>query len=227
MKKIIISLCVIFGLSYGLSAQNHVVKLNVPALGLGNVYGTYEYVLTDHISAALGGSYLLNRKIPFLELLDMNPENKVQYLKMKGYALTPEIRYYTGSKRARGLYLAPYLRYSNYKLEGIYTDNEVSYENGGHIKSLGGGLALGYQWLINDRFSIDLNAGLGYMTNDIVYRVNSESLAANYPAQLGNLQEMIDLLGDPDIEISASEASTTFNKSSLMPRFGLSLGYAF
>ncbi len=228
MKKLITTISVLFGLMGASFAQDHVVKLNVPALGLGNVYGTYEYVITDKMSASLGASYMFNRKIPFLGMLDMDPSNKVQYLKMNGYSITPEFRYYLGDKgRAQGLYAAPYFRYSNYDLAGTYVDNNVEYENGGFIKSIGGGLGVGYQWLLGDRIAIDLNAGLGYMGNDIEYNVTSEDASANYPAQLGNLQEMVDLLGDPEVEVTASSAKATFKKASFMPRFGFSVGYAF
>ncbi len=107
-----------------------------------------------------------------------------------GLMITPEFRFYPKGN-GKGFYLGGYLKYSNYKLGTTQTntyalsndeynalDTQADYYNDVNhsakeiditsnidykLKQFGGGLQLGVQWLIADRFVIDWGfIGFGY-----------------------------------------------------------------
>lgn len=157
-------------------AQKNVVKLNLTPLIIRDVTVQYERVFLEKFSVALGMSYMLNGpqpsyipKIPF-----------VDGLKFSGFSITPEIRIYPHILKGapRGLYLAPYLKYSRYSLDAnvawsgtfdVPTPNSIptapqsvpvtmsqTFNLKGSFSGMGAGLLIGKQMIIADHISIDL-----------------------------------------------------------------------
>ena len=93
------------------------------------------------------------------------------------WAFVPEYRFYLTDDAPRGLYFAPYAKIKprGFNLSGSYTRPDSIDINGGIINTVsanvqfkagwntyGGGFMLGYQFIINNRFSIDIAPlGLG------------------------------------------------------------------
>jgi hypothetical protein len=81
-------------------------------------------------------------------------------LKYSGWGVTPEYRIYVAAqdRALDGVYVAPYLRYQNYKLK----DTNAEPENETTLSTIGGGAVIGWQNVSKGGFIINLFAGPGY-----------------------------------------------------------------
>jgi hypothetical protein len=165
----------------------NVVKLNLFSLALTNISLQYERQLNRNFSAGLGFSTLVPRSLPKA----FTSGSEFASANFGGWAVTPELRFYTGKNDVndapKGFYLAPYMRIANYrlKLDYDYVDNGkvTSYSATGRYKGTGFGLMFGYQWIISNRVSIDwwmlgIHGGAGKIQLEMVddFRNNKESL---------------------------------------------------
>ena len=148
-------------------AQKAVVKINPLSLFVitANLQG--EYALNEKMSAQLG-FYIGSINLGFGA---SGTDGGVNYT---WYGITPEFRYYVqnATKDApRGLYVAPFLRYSNvsYDFTGTVFDPDANANTtatiGADLNSFGGGVTLGYQWLFGDVFALDLFLGPQYRSS--------------------------------------------------------------
>ncbi|MFP4664381.1 MAG: DUF3575 domain-containing protein [Bacteroidales bacterium] len=162
-----------------------------------------------------------------------------------------------------GFYVAPYLRYNSYsfKTSVVYTDNisEAEYEdldpeeqehavmqpNGsyeftghglfdGSLKRFGGGLAIGYQWLIGENFTIDWTF-LGLGVERWNFGIEAINETENYDPDFEEWSDEIDseaedffFIGDK-IEIETEPDRIKMNLPLTMPSFysSFTIGYAF
>lgn len=151
----------------------HVVKINASQLALKNISLQYELGFHKNMSVALGYSNFLKRGIPS-QIYENNNADGYKLPYMKGWAITPEFRFYPGKKEEKpaphGFYLAPYLRYSKYTLGADYIETDPNtmakrqYELTGTYKGTSAGLMLGSQWIVGKHFSFDwwiMGAGAG------------------------------------------------------------------
>lgn len=160
MKKGILSFVVFFMLfANGVFAQQGVLKWNPLSLIINCYNGSFEYVIKERYSAQLGG-YFIN----FSQ--EVKEKNHFTYFKLNGFSFTPEFRYYIFKEAPNGLYVAPFLRYQNLLFKsheeldtlGQTFTNDEKYR----FQTLGGGFTLGYQWIRNGRYSIDVFVGPSY-----------------------------------------------------------------
>lgn len=151
----------------------HVIKLNASQLALKNISLQYELGFHKNMSVALGYSNFLRREIPS-QIYSNDKADGYQLPYMKGWAITPEFRFYPGKKEEKqaphGFYLAPYMRYSKYTLGADYIEIDATtkairkYEMTGTYKGSTVGLMLGSQWIVGKHFSFDwwiLGGGVG------------------------------------------------------------------
>lgn len=123
MKRSILTLIVVlaFAKSYG---QDNNIKLDVVPLALGKINLSYERVVNEHQSAQIKLGFLIPRSLPgslydVSEVEDYGGTASLQN-KIKGFSVSGEYRFYTGSSRKqalRGFYVAPYLKWNKYKIE--------------------------------------------------------------------------------------------------------------
>lgn len=144
-------------------------KLNVTSLlGWRIVEGQYEYAFHSKLSFQLGAAFRipsnfgLTRILPDQEL-GIGETDPFEELRYSGFRITPEIKFYPGNNKEapQGFYLAGYARYYNYSLQtGTFTaDLDGTLEEADarfSISSLTFGAGIGTQWIINDRFTIDV-----------------------------------------------------------------------
>lgn len=146
----------------------NIIKLNVPDMFVRNFTFQYERVINQRISVALGVRGMPNGKIPLSSALlnasglgivsGFTPLNKI---KVNGFAITPEMRFYVGKKGyGQGFYLAPFYRYSQAKLKEInidydFTAGEKLIKLNGKSSVNMGGLMIGAQWFLGERISLD------------------------------------------------------------------------
>lgn len=82
-------------------------------------------------------------------------------LKLRGFGITPEYRYYVGKKEAmNGFYVGSFLRYQQFKL----SDKE---DNAGKLSTYGGGFLIGNQWIFSKKVILDAFIGPSYNHGDV------------------------------------------------------------
>lgn len=151
----------------------HVIKLNASQLALKNISLQYELGFHKNMSGAISYSNFIRREIPS-QIYSNDKADGYQLPYMKGWAITPEFRFYPGKKEEKpaphGFYLAPYMRYSKYTLGADYIEIDPNtgatrnYEMTGTYKGSTVGLMLGSQWIVGKHFSFDwwiLGGGAG------------------------------------------------------------------
>jgi len=192
MKNILISILLIFPIilnaQYSGSKSNTGVIKITPTnfiLGIGTIGG--ELPLSKKISTQLGFSALANETTFW---------NRTLNAKIKGYFITPEIRYYVKGEVPKGFYMSIWARYGDFKART--TTNAIAFDIANY-KILGFGGVLGFQSFIRingiNIFVLDVYFGAGY------YKFN-------YQARFHQHGRLV-----PD-EITM-----------LLPRFGISLGF--
>ena len=231
-------------------SQENSVKINLLGLPFRNVIIQGERKLTDNLSVQLGVNVLLKGKIPFTSSLttstNVNSGGEtgsvgvnLDQMKLSGFGLTPELKFYTGGDALSGFYLSGWGKYSTFKLSGAQFEastptQDETVDLTSKMQIIGGGIGIGTHWIIKDVFSIDvLWLGLGYGTAKISFEADFsndytdlelEDLKADYESELSDIEHTF-----KSIELIAEGNSLTAIAKRGVPmiRFGLSLGYSF
>ncbi len=221
----------------------NVVNVHFFGLFMGHYQLKYERVLSDNSSVALNVGLMPKKNLPE----SMNPVTYAdRYFQpyLSGWFMTPEYRYYPGSKGAPyGLYIAPYLKIDKYTV--VYNE-ELESQSGkisdftvnGSIGQFGGGISLGTQWLIGRRFSIDwyfVALGITRRSLTMLYEPREEGL------DLADYEDSVDF-SNSDLENTPIARNVVKNMSvtsdsddiklkapfvTVGSRWGITLGWAF
>lgn len=135
--------------------QKSVVKLNIfsPLVKTFNV--SYEQKFNATSSGQLGFFYT---------------GYSVNDTKFSGFGITPEYRFYLSETEApQGVYLAPFIRYSSFKLEEKTTNSK------GDFTAFGGGVIIGKQWIFKERVSLDIFIGPSYSSGSVKVTSGTDS----------------------------------------------------
>jgi hypothetical protein len=166
--------------SFAQEDRDKVIKLNLSAAVLGGATLQYEKVLGEHFSLAIGGGYRPKAHIPYAKELEKYvdyADNRIDYIsfqnvrktesKIAMYHVTPELRFYFGNKGAPiGTYLAIFGKYNNIHgdvpvfvdtdYKGVPVRLELPVDT--KINTYSGGLMLGKQFRVGNRFTFDVYA---------------------------------------------------------------------
>lgn len=149
-----------------LQAQRSVVKTNLLGIISGELGITYELAITSKISATLTGNYVGERQ-----------ENDFGTFNTKenGFNVIPEVRYYINSggyaEAPNGLFLGVHGLFEKRTVDIQVSEPPTimispdSLSTMGNITRTGFGLSIGYQWILNERFAIELIARPSYQSN--------------------------------------------------------------
>ncbi|GAB4420855.1 MAG: hypothetical protein OHK0039_34990 [Bacteroidia bacterium] len=160
------------------AGAQHVIKIAPIKLTSGNLAVSYEHVLTNRLSVNINTDLGFRRNLvnsAFFETFYVQADTSlaagvvdIESLRTGNIKFNPELRIYASGEAPNGFYFGPFLRYARYRAssELTYTKNtDVSSIDGRGIFSLtGGGLVLGAQWVLADKFAIDwtiLGVGFG------------------------------------------------------------------
>lgn len=246
LKFLLLFSCVSFAalFCFETSAQKNVVKLNLPSLGFRNFYFSYERMITERKSISIGLSFMPSRNMFFsgnhkagADQADIRYDN----LKISGFTLTPEFRFYTGHRKEgpRGFYLAPYIRINSTSIKGSYTDtgstdytgpnNTAKFDIDGSYSVKALGCLFGYQWLIADKISIDWSfIGIGVGQYKLRLKETSDQVVSDYYNSNGNFSGDIDgVPGNVTYKSTAHSGEITYSMIFPHLRSGLSIGFAF
>lgn len=229
--------------------SNIVIKLNASQLALKSISLQGEYGFHHKMSVALGFSRLLKSDLPTYQ--DDDHFGPISY---KGFAITPEFRFYPGGREdkpaPRGFYLAAYVRYAKYKLDQSVSYTEENTTQNPHpfpktyvanstqtYGGVNGGLMIGYQWIIGKHFSIDWwIVGAGYGKAKYTYEWVAPGANLNTADQADAKEQAQDKLDDFSALGLDGEITTTSNSVKMsvpgvhmfsLRGFGLCLGFAF
>ncbi|MEA1873743.1 MAG: DUF3575 domain-containing protein [Bacteroidota bacterium] len=184
--------------------------------------------------------------------------------RFSGYMFGAQFRFYVGESTVpAGLYIAPYFKYHRYSIKTsvLYEDNisESQYQDlnedeqthaeyvspndylyantgifDGSLSRLGGGLALGYQWHINDAFTIDwtfIGIGIEQLTARLEVSASSENYDPDYQQWADDIEsgaEDFFFIGDRlDIEVESDKVKVELPIIIPMPYMSITIGYTF
>src|SRR5689334_20779552 len=114
MKNIALLFALVISLpamSQDLEGKN-MAKVNLSAFALKGFNLQYERQLTDRITVAIGYANIPTSKLPYSSFIQKQidePDIVVSDFRLGTFIITPEVRFYVGSKGAfHGFYVAPY-----------------------------------------------------------------------------------------------------------------------
>lgn len=215
----------------------NIIKINTLAIPFNNISLIYERGLIPRLSFLIGAGYKYSGDAP--KIFGTEDEKlKIKLGKIKGYAITPELRYYLKTCNARfldGFYLGVYFRHTHYSTTAEFDYFPEGYEMQFHkanivMNEYGAGLSIGYQLMLWERLSIDfMFFGPRYSNYHMGYEFDKNVSQEFLDDLSGYINEVIDRFGF-DYEVNLKQdgegrASTSFSFANT--RFGLSIGFAF
>lgn len=227
----------IFAIS-GLKAQEkpNLIKLNLLPLAVGNVAIEYERPIQERISLNGTLSWWPTSGLPLKSLWDSAIEDEYNILgnaRLGAFSLAPEVRFYLGRKGApRGFYLAPFLKYSNYRLSTTITVDQPEYQRSvtlsGALNAFTVGAAIGSQWRLSEAIYLD------WRIIGPNYGFNNGQFDGKTPLNANEQKEIQKQLDDFDIEVLKLKKEVNADGVSIRTtgpfggfRTALSVGYRF
>lgn len=248
MRKLFFSALMLVSMgmfAQGIGSGNNIVKTNVTGFLFKNFQLNYERVISKTISVSASYGIIPQSKLPYTSLLPNNTDEGFKEMKLGGSNVTLETRFYLGQKGyGEGFYLAPYYRYSTYKVSNFSKAVELEY-NGvlydtvnvnftGTSSAHSGGLLVGAQWFLgkNDNFVLDawfLGAHYGKGTGNLDGVLEKGRTLSAMEQQ--EVQKELDKMDIPVIDhkatVNANGANIKVNGPWAGVRAGVSLGYRF
>jgi|WetSurMetagenome_2_1015567.scaffolds.fasta_scaffold231199_2 hypothetical protein len=220
------------------------IKSNITSALIKNYSLQYERILSRSVSIALTLRMMPESHIPYadniinwFDITDPDTQNVIKNSIIGNYAITPEIRFYTGKKRyGNGFYFALFYRYGHYTINNVFipydTDSgdQVTMNTSGDVSSHTGGFMLGAQWALGKHICLDwwiLGPHFGVSSGDMI------SLSSA-PLSEVDQQDIADNLNGIDIPMFKQTVNVTADKVSMIfdgpwggIRAGLSIGVKF
>ncbi|TCJ13986.1 DUF3575 domain-containing protein [Flaviaesturariibacter flavus] len=223
------------------AARQWAVKWNPGGLSFGNValHGEYNYKNKKSITFGVG--------IPVQSTFHRQDNGSDYQITNKTFFLQGGYRMYFGKKPMRGFYFEPFLKYVNYKGNGVYDENTLvkgdEYDLTVKSSTFGIGAQLGVQFVIAKVVTLDLFL-LGPEANtgkvDAVFHDPNNNLPWNLvpgrrqdvERQIRDAVNDIPLVGDQlakNIVVDENARTVSTNYSGFLPgfRIGGSIGIRF
>lgn len=203
--------------------RTNVIKHNIFGVFSGQYQLAYEKIVSDHFALQLSLGYIGGGNESGSSTV--NGENHNYSVSSSGFIAIPEIRYYFGENGPKGMYVAGLMRYRHKEKDLKDSENGTSGINQDlsrtkTIKAFGGGVVLGYQWVTQKGFSIDLFGGYTSKDRTIDYDYDNASLNASSPnPEFSTIGE--ELFSEKYLNFKDESTSGT------AIRIGLNIGYAF
>jgi hypothetical protein len=148
MKKLFTVLLICFVSASIATAQTNVIKFNILAPVVKTANLQYEKAFGNK-SFQLGAFYT-----------GWTPST----MKLSGFGITPELRFYLGDTPApAGFYAAPFLRYQSFTVE----ETDPDFAAKGTFSAFGGGVIIGKQWIFKEKVALDMFIGPAYASGKV------------------------------------------------------------
>jgi len=245
IKKLLLLFCTAVAINaIAQDSPKNVVSLNLFSLSTGTISLKYERAIKPWCSARIHAGYMLPHEFKALsnQLNSTADEQDQSYstttsnikTELNGWHIKPEFVFYTGSEAVRGYYIGLYGKIDRYSITFPVTVDHEKWKETGGINRIGGGMIMGYQWLIADKVSIDwyfLGLGIDSYTFDFKAKSNSSTVTNISQADLDDAEQQLSDAGLSGFkaEKTSSNSFKITSPSKLFPCFrtGLSIGYAF
>jgi len=180
--------------------SKNILKVNLSSFAFNNYHFTFEKLIYNKVSFAVSYRHMPYGNFPMANNISNIVTNKnidIASSKIGGYAITPEFRFYA-KKGMKGIYLAPYFRYTNLDLSipvtyslAIGAPTKTAVFNGS-LTAASGGLMIGLQKQIFKRVALDIwivGGHFGHGTGNLVanYSTLTEPERAALQAELDNI----------------------------------------
>ena len=177
--------------------KTNVINVNLTSFLISHYGLSYERVLSDKISVRLYG-----------DLAYFNYKLSDDNIKLNGFGILPEFRYYVSGKGAPyNYFVGLYGVIRRYSLDGSISENNKIYRGNGDFGYYGIGFVNGPQFVIGDWIVIAIPFG---------FSVGASSVTGDYVYTDPNTNQIE--RKTPDIPLTGS---------AIMPRFAIELGIAF
>ena len=220
----------------------NIVKWNVAALITKSYSFQYERAVSNNIAVAIGYRNMPKSSIPFKSTIndavdDAQTERTIDNFKTSNFAITPEVRFYLGSKGVfQGFYLAPYVSYAKYSGEGPFqfdipqlNRTETMFFKG-DINTYTAGLKIGAQWKLSRLVYLDwwiIGPNYGSAKGDLYSQRNSSVVEqAVIKQQIDNLIDDLPLIKATS-QVDANGANIHIKGPWAGARAGLNVGFRF
>lgn len=145
MKKLISSVLCVFLTSAAMAQDKNVIKVNLLSPAVYSYGIAYEHVIRWDWSVDINASFTPSKLT--------NSNYYDGYQEISGYAAGIALRKYTAIDAPDGYYFGPYLRHQNIEVSDAFATGKLTVSSAG-IKT-------GYQFIIDESFSIDVYTGSG------------------------------------------------------------------
>ena len=151
-----------------------IIKANLTSPFLNGYAFSAERILTKGLSLQVGVAKRNDSKLPFSESIEKelagHKDFSVNNLTIGSFAVTPELRWYTGGNYGKGFYLMAYYRYQKYTMQGlegktvlstttagVSTKEDVNIASSGDLTTKSFGAGFGVQWFLGKKKNIVLD----------------------------------------------------------------------
>jgi len=179
----------------------NVVKIKLLPLIFTMFTLQYERSIKENMSVACDFSFLRR------SVTETNLNNESFTTTYSAFGFSPEFRLYPNGDAREGFFVGPYATYLNFGIKGEYVNSNSAKGTGeiSGITAIGGGVLLGWKWLIQDAFVIETHLGYNYLSLTTPSTVNVTYTDGT------NGQERV-----PELSVSGG-----------LPTGGVTIGYAF
>jgi hypothetical protein len=218
--------------SFTAFGQENIIKTGITGYLLGDFNLGYERMTVENQSVQFKMGYFSPVLSPIITGKTITP-SEYTYLGSDGSVqMSLEYRFYTSKQGLKGFYLGPYFRY--YGIRAEYTDiiQSKTFHVDGSVNSIGAGVQLGYQFIFNESFSLDISFfGAGIDKNNVKLLYTTDTPNFNYNDIVDDVSEVFEDV--PYFEKRLENEVNNDNLTSKLPfifpglRASVSLGIAF
>lgn len=227
------------------SVQFNNIKINLYSLFVRNYSFYFERSISRKITAQIGFryqpySYLLDNVVAKQLLKDKIVQSDLYDFKTSNSSFTLDLKYYPGKKGAgKGFYIGIYGRYTILDLDDVDYVYQSKSDDIYHVplfsrlKGIGGGILLGYQFLIKKRISVDIyiiGGHYGIWNGSINSKKDLFGLSDDEKTDLKEkIENLYTLFGRKYANVNVSNIGVSGNISGPFwgTRSGISLGISF
>jgi hypothetical protein len=220
------------------------IKFNITSAIIKNYSLQYERVLSRGVSMALSFRMMPESGIPYtdkifkwFDITDPETQVIINNTIVGNYAITPEIRFYTGKKKyGNGFYFALFYRYGHYTVKNALipydTDggDQVTLTTSGNVSAHTGGFMLGAQWALGRHICLDwwiLGPQFGVSSGDMISMSSGPLSPVDQQDIADNLNSIDIPMFDQTVNVTSDKVSMVFDGPWAGIRAALSLGVKF
>lgn len=241
LSLLLTALLLVSGIS-SFAQEMNFIKTNIFSDLSGNYSLQYERILEERYSASLALNVMPKKGIPFAGLISdaiiMNPDidMDIKDFKYSSWSVTPDFRFYLGEGYGKGFYIAPYLKYSQFRVHDFvvkYTNDENKVNDitlSGKFTTTSGGVLFGAQWPIGDYICLDWWI-LGFHGGQGKATITGDPSIDLTPAEQSDFESEFEDIDIPmlrtDLSVSADKVTLTNKSPWFGVRSGLAIGIRF